>query len=891
MTQSFTTLSRRGATLAQATPDATFSDPDLSYAPFAFWFWNGPLDSDYISGMAAEMCRQRLNPGYVHTRLHSNFPTEWWISEAWFKAFVASLAKTAEAGMHLTYTSGDPCFPQRMILEKNPEFAACSIGSISSDVAGGSSFKVPASFFAVAARLAEGKDPKSIVSSTLKIIGEGDPFLWSAPEGGTWRVYVFTKYHDQNRAGSPITFLDRRVAPVWMEVEHDKYAAHVGGYMGSTMPGIFVDHEGSYGYKLAWSDDLAREYAARTGHDTRLWMPLLMDEDTDGLWGRARWEWFDLVTRLYSECLMAPINAWCHERKMFVTCHFWEDNLVAQALQVGGLLIAQRAYSRPGTDSLFLTFYQPREFKETQSVSEFEGRQFMCEMMGVAGWHFTPDKMKHAANCAIAWGITQFVPHAINTNPANVGYPPDFFTMNPHWRYFHLWTDFSRRACYVNDHGRLAAEVLLLYPMDSVWALLGDGVFDPATPQGPSLIDQKEFPEVRHGAELVHIDQLYSAAMETMTRARVEYMIADSDYLREMNPSADGTLTKGEFAFKTLILPPLRLLPLEAAEKAVRLAQSGGHVYALGSLPDGSAEKGMNDPKMKKLMDDLRAAPGFVQAKAGLAALIGSRSPGLAPNVEFETGEFPMITTQRTVGGRSFIWLVNNEPVPQQCTVRIRGASGEATIWDCETGEKRMVASEDVADGSRLSLNFEPNEAFWLVHDPKKKAHRAKSAPASFETLHTFDDPWFLQIGGDQPPIIQTKLPAPEWLWSGREKRPLESWLKWDLKHFSGFVDYSASFEIDQVQGAEILDLGRVLHMAEVWINGENAGSRLWAPFKFQVGKFLRPGENSIRIRVGNLYLNTVAQDADYEWRWYKPPEDEALDAGLFGPVRLLRPR
>jgi len=75
--------------------------------------------------------------------------------------------------------------------------------------------------------------------------------------------------------------------------------------------------------------------------------------------------------------------------------------------------------------------------------------------------------------------------------------------------------------------------------------------------------------------------------------------------------------------------------------------------------------------------------------------------------------------------------------------------------------------------------------------------------------------------------------------------------------------------------------------MAEVWINGQPAGGRLWAPFRFEIGKWLRPGSNTVRIRVGNLALNAITQYKNVAWSWYKAPDDEALDAGLIGPVTV----
>lgn len=95
--------------------------------------------------------------------------------------------------------------------------------------------------------------------------------------------------------------------------------------------------------------------------------------------------------------------------------------------------------------------------------------------------------------------------------------------------------------------------------------------------------------------------------------------------------------------------------------------------------------------------------------------------------------------------------------------------------------------------------------------------------------------------------------------------------------------------DLPRVNGNEELDLGEVLHMAQVWVNETSAGERLWAPFTFRIGHLLRPGRNEIHIKVGNLLLNAVTQYIDYNWKWLQPPEEKRLDAGLFAPMTLIR--
>ena len=103
-------------------------------------------------------------------------------------------------------------------------------------------------------------------------------------------------------------------------------------------------------------------------------------------------------------------------------------------------------------------------------------------------------------------------------------------------------------------------------------------------------------------------------------------------------------------------------------------------------------------------------------------------------------------------------------------------------------------------------------------------------------------------------------------------ERGLESWNAHGLEKFSGYLDYSTEFEVKSVTDQTRLDLGRVAHLAEVWINGKNVGARLWAPYAYDITKALQQGKNTLRIRVGNLIANNMGVPAE---------------SGLFGPVQL----
>jgi len=348
---------------------------------------------------------------------------------------------------------------------------------------------------------------------------------------------------------------------------------------------VFVDNEGDYGWKMAWSDFLAERYKQMKNRDIRLWLPLLTEKDTTGLWAKARYDWFDVVSDVYSTQFLGRLSDWLEKRGMYYISNLWEEDLMLQTRAVGDMMRAQRAVTMPGNDCLEMKSQQVHDFKEIQSVCEFEDRPFMSELMGVAGWEQTPAQMKMTLNGVTAWGVTHTVPHGINLNRKleTIPYPADWFTENPYWRYMHLWTDFARRASFVNRQGRLVADILMINPLESVWAL-SEGYF--------TSTDGNKWPD-----KVKEINSIYTGVMDVLTSSRLDYLIADGFYMNKASvlKSTDQQSTTLNIAghhFSVLILPPMFLISQSTAQKILKFALSGGSVILLGDLPVGSPKQG-----------------------------------------------------------------------------------------------------------------------------------------------------------------------------------------------------------------------------------------------------------------------------------------------------------
>ena len=242
-------------------------------------------------------------------------------------------------------------------------------------------------------------------------------------------------------------------------------------------------------------------------------------------------------------------------------------------------------------------------------------------------------------------------------------------------------------------------------------------------------------------------------------------------------------------------------MPLEAAKKIVAFAKAGGRVYALAGLPTASADKGMADPKMARLMDELKAYPTFVAVgDGGLAGLIGQAqgAPGLESPVRFASGAFPMLQHRRKIDGRDFFWLANNTDKWQVCELEIAGVHGAASIWDCETGEIRPLTSVEAKEGSRITRAFKPYEAAWLVFEPNEKAIAGPpERQPDVAVVADIEGPWRVSYDARIQPTMEYPSAPPAAFASGVEK-PLEDWKAWGLVKFSGLMDYVKTVIVDQ---------------------------------------------------------------------------------------------
>jgi len=989
-----------------------FVNPPMFYAPHTFWFWDDTIrDEHFTAAMAEEMMKQGLNPGYAHPRgsmdrlnpAFSSLPYKQYLEKPWFSSFGNAMQAAKHKGFTLGYCdeydrpSGQAA---GRVLAQHPELEAKYLDWKRHKVMGKSTVYYDSTDFAVAGKMAG----NAIDASSLRIIGEGSHFTWTAPPG-EWVVYTYTKRFHPGIDGGKVNYLDPRLMEVFIPLVHAQYAKHFANDMGKTIPGVFVDNEGDYGWRMAWSEYLAKRYKEMKNQDIRLWLPLLTEKDNKGLFAKARCDWFDVVSDVYNKCYFEPLVNWLKQYNMYYISNLWEESLLLQTAAMGDFMRVTRTATMPGTDCLLMKSQDVHDFKEVQTVAELEDRPFMSEIMGVAGWEQTPAMMKMTINSITSFGINHVVPHGINVNRKieQDPYPPDWFTENPYWPYLHNWTDFSRRAAFVNRQSKLVADVLLVNPLESIWAN-AEGFF--THEENFSLLEGKEVWDTLS----LEINQVYSDAMRALNKSNIDFLIADKYYLdrgKTGTINSDVKITINNHNFSAIVLPPACVISHAVSGKLLEFAKKGGVVLLLGTTPEGSPEKGMKDALIISQMNALKRLPNVIDLsgdKDRLDKMVTALNEKLLPQIRLENSG-RLYTSHRTISNSHFYWLANNSDTLRNFSAWFREGDGAAQIWNCETGERKPVAYVKEKGYNKVRMTLQPYEGYWLVFEPGTSdvgplvQHESdlkevklddkwtisypgkdtvyKTTATSFTLagnglsedlmLLAYNDSkwkytsfmtaqkrngdgqkdeikdndatgyryWRVNIPVGAKTVVfpnnmigttvwmdgvktdvaaasidlpadarllsfarsvnsEQTLTAPlKFIVGSKANCTLQSWYAYGLQQYSGYIDYEMPVVLKDASTRTSIDLGDVKYMAEVFVNNKSVGDRLWAPFVFDISKYLQEGENKIRIRVGNLMVNEMWMKADLgklrTWGWVGVPDFSKYDAGLLGPVKLIQ--
>lgn len=252
--------------------------------------------------------------------------------------------------------------------------------------------------------------------------------------------------------------------------------------------------------------------------------------------------------------------------------------------------------------------------------------------------------------------------------------------------------------------------------------------------------------------------------------------------------------------------------------------------------------------------------------------------------------------SRREVKGHKTYYLVNHTAAPIAGKIPLNTEARSVLILDPQDGRQGWADAFVENGKTMVKIDLAPGEALIL----QTAAQTIDQIPA-----------WpYLEKAGNPVPIVGNwqlqfeeggpELPAPH---------PLDKLVSWtelaDSKagYFSGTATYTTTFNLSEKTADDyLLELGDVRESARVWVNGEEVGILWSVPFQAKIGKYLKQGENTLKVVVTNLMANRIRylDQQGVEWRKYHEinfvnleyqPFDasgwEPQPSGLLGPVTL----
>lgn len=405
-----------------------------------------------------------------------------------------------------------------------------------------------------------------------------------------------------------------------------------------------------------------------------------------------------------------------------------------------------------------------------------------------------------------------------------------------------------------------------------------------------------------------------------------DYDHINSDVLIHHATVVDGRIEIGNGpSYAILVLPPERIMTPEVAEAIAKLVEAGATV--LGMPPKASpslAGQPRSNQRVAAVATKLWGTlepTGTVDRKFGKGRVLSGldlqsafKAIGITPDFKIRGsatlacgvagdgrvgrgGRGGILYKHRSGEAHEIYFLANTTDQPADFMASFRVAGREPSFWDSVTGEIVPAHSYMQKEGrTEIPIHLEARESRYVVFG--KPIANDASGPAltnhrEFAPITPLAGPWQVTFEGADAPAATTFDTLADW---STHPDP-------EIRHFAGSATYQIEFPHQVAAGKSAttrLDLGKVGVIAEVELNGQDIDTIWTTPWSRDITEFLKPGKNTLRIRVTNTWNNRLVADSklpidqrkSFVSQGYRKLKGDALlPSGLIGPVTLQQPK
>jgi alpha-L-rhamnosidase len=729
-----------------------------------------------------------------------------------------------------------------------------------------------------------GVAPEKVIDLTGRLAADGT-LDWTPPRG-RWRVLRFgwsltgTTNHPATAeaTGLEVDKYDADAVRRYLETYLDMYRLAVGDVgMGSRGLRAIVTDSTEVG-PSNWTPRLIERFRSLRGYDPTAWLPVLSGEV---IGSRKRSEAF-----LYDfRQTLADLHASEHYGTVAMVAHEHGLKVYGEALEDGRPTLGDDIAMRSHTDvpmSALWTYPrdgQPRptflgDMKGAASVAHLYGQNLVAaESMtsALSPWAFAPADLRRIIDLEFAQGVNRPVIHTSVHQPVDDKIPGlslaifgQYFTRHETWAELaRPWIDYIARTSLLLQQGRNVADVAYFY------------------------------------GEEMPITALYAPAPLTDTPVHYQWDFVNREALQQQLRVEDGVLAAPSGArYRVLYLGGTsRFMTIPVLRRIAALAMAGATI--VGDAPQESPSLADDRGEFATLVHKLWSGGAITEVGSG-RVIAGHElehalaSIGVAPDFRYSTPETDSDVrfVHRALPDGEIYFVDNRLNRAEHIEAQFRVSGRRPEVWHADGGAIEPVSYHVEGGSCVVPLDLAAEESVFLVfRTPSQEASAAIERPR-FASVLELKGPWQLSFQPGRGAPAATRYEA---------LHPLSEDTQPGIRYFSGIATYETRFRMPaglKAGSALQLDLGRVGDVAEVWVNDQRVSIAWKPPYRVDISTAVTSGENRLRVRVADLWVNRLIGDAQpgaqkitYTSMPTYLPSAPLRPSGLMGPVLILSSR
>jgi len=326
----------------------------------------------------------------------------------------------------------------------------------------------------------------------------------------------------------------------------------------------------------------------------------------------------------------------------------------------------------------------------------------------------------------------------------------------------------------------------------------------------------------------------------------------------------NNLVTEGNTAYKAILVPQCKYMPIETFNKLINLADDGAIIILYEELPQdvsGFKDFELNREIFAHLKGQFKfQSSGNEEIKTAILGsgkvLMGDDIDAMlkAAGVQYESlSDYGLQFCRRKDAAGIIYFVYNESDKPFASYIKLESSTRSAGLFNPMTGEKGTTKIRRSDDGKpEIYLKLLPYETIIIKTFRKNVYDETYPFYEPAGNSVNIEGEWNLRFESGGPVVpASVKFNEPG-LWSefGGD----------DYKNFSGSAVYSITFAQPPVKGKYfLLDFGKVYESAEVKLNGEYLATLIGPHFQVVVPALKIKKSNLLEIRVSNLAANRIA--------------------------------